>query len=709
MRTRLLLLAALAAGLLRSRLPARGERADRGERDRRRRRAGQSQPRAARYRRPPSSRGDRPGAGPLRRDRRDRARRSRRAGSSPTTACATPSASRRATGPDGSGRSPPQQVAARLRAAAEPGEPQPAQAGRSARSTSIDADDRFRARDRAARRRGPISCNCSPIPSCDRPEQWRHRALSAGRAAKPAGVRSPSPARRGRDRGQPMPTAGPAAARRARRGRGRALRRRRRRPRARRHRRRPAARARRRHRRQPPGLRSGRRAVRPRLRRQSGAARRCRRCAGRCRWRSTATRSPRRSARRASPAAQTCRARRRRSCPAPRCRTGRRCRSPTAATPRRALVAGLGAARAGSSARRDAGRPGLSAALRLSAARLADDRGRGRARARWARRPTSCLIDEVAPTNVASWYLRHFTCDASAICDAEADKALLGRAHGAAPRPTARPSSRPADRILTAACAVHPPDRAGALVPGVAAADRLPPQSVRAPPGRHAARGAGAHDAGQPAASSKDVANRLPIGRDPAAVRQRIEAMEKLLERAFIVPGTNDRIGLDVMLDLIPVVGDVIAAAMGAWIVWEARNLGMSKWHIARMSGNVGFDFLLGAIPWIGAIPDFFFRSNTPQPQDRRSAGSTSIIPATEGDRGRGGGAALAGAAARHLSEGRSGRPASLPRTRPWRPAGRGTTATPGSAGVATIARTSGTVPSAEALPSPIDGARRGR
>jgi hypothetical protein len=103
----------------------------------------------------------------------------------------------------------------------------------------------------------------------------------------------------------------------------------------------------------------------------------------------------------------------------------------------------------------------------------------------------------------------------------------------------------------------------------------------------------------------------LPIGRDPASVRRRIEAMERLLERAFTIPGTRQQIGFDVVLDLIPVVGDIIAAAMGAWIVWEARNLGMSKWHLVRMSGNVGFDFLLGAIPWIGAIPDFFFRSNT--------------------------------------------------------------------------------------------------
>jgi hypothetical protein len=107
------------------------------------------------------------------------------------------------------------------------------------------------------------------------------------------------------------------------------------------------------------------------------------------------------------------------------------------------------------------------------------------------------------------------------------------------------------------------------------------------------------------------IADSLPIGRDAASVRRRVEAMEHLLERAFVIPGTSRRIGLDVVLDVVPVAGDIVAAAMGAWIVWEARNLGMSKWQLARMGGNVGVDFLLGAIPWVGAIPDFFFRSNT--------------------------------------------------------------------------------------------------
>ena len=107
------------------------------------------------------------------------------------------------------------------------------------------------------------------------------------------------------------------------------------------------------------------------------------------------------------------------------------------------------------------------------------------------------------------------------------------------------------------------------------------------------------------------LASQLPIGRDPMSVRRRIEAMERLLERAFTVPGTNYRVGADAMVGLIPMVGDVITAAMGAWLVWEARNLGMSKFHLARMIGNVGFDTAVGAIPLAGDLFDLAFRSNS--------------------------------------------------------------------------------------------------
>ena len=103
----------------------------------------------------------------------------------------------------------------------------------------------------------------------------------------------------------------------------------------------------------------------------------------------------------------------------------------------------------------------------------------------------------------------------------------------------------------------------------------------------------------------------LPIGRDPASVRRRIEAMERLMEGLFVIPGINRRIGLDVILDALPIAGDTIGAILGGYMIWEARNLGMSKMQMARMTGNVGADWLLGLIPFVGAIPDLFFRSNS--------------------------------------------------------------------------------------------------
>jgi hypothetical protein len=101
------------------------------------------------------------------------------------------------------------------------------------------------------------------------------------------------------------------------------------------------------------------------------------------------------------------------------------------------------------------------------------------------------------------------------------------------------------------------------------------------------------------------------LGTDPASVRKRVEALEKIMERLVVIPGTNRGIGLDVILDLVPFAGSTAGALIGAYMAWEARNLGMSKWQMSRMAGNVGVDWLLGLIPWIGAIPDFLFQSNT--------------------------------------------------------------------------------------------------
>lgn len=99
--------------------------------------------------------------------------------------------------------------------------------------------------------------------------------------------------------------------------------------------------------------------------------------------------------------------------------------------------------------------------------------------------------------------------------------------------------------------------------------------------------------------------------RDPAALRKRVETLEIILERSFVIPGINRPVGLDAIVGLVPVVGDLITAAMGAYLIWEARNLGMPKWKIWRMIGNLGVDTALGAVPLVGDAFDFLYRSNT--------------------------------------------------------------------------------------------------
>ena len=108
-----------------------------------------------------------------------------------------------------------------------------------------------------------------------------------------------------------------------------------------------------------------------------------------------------------------------------------------------------------------------------------------------------------------------------------------------------------------------------------------------------------------------EIFQTLPLGKDALSVRRRVEAMERVMEGLFVIPGINRKVGMDVVLDLIPFAGSTIAAAVGAWMAWEARNIGMSKIQMARMFGNVGIDWAFGMIPFVGAIPDFFFRSNT--------------------------------------------------------------------------------------------------
>jgi hypothetical protein len=90
----------------------------------------------------------------------------------------------------------------------------------------------------------------------------------------------------------------------------------------------------------------------------------------------------------------------------------------------------------------------------------------------------------------------------------------------------------------------------------------------------------------------------------------RLEALAKLLDIAFILPGTKIRYGVDGIIGLIPVVGGIIATALSLWLVREARALG-APWHItARMLGNVAIQGVVGTVPVAGDAFDVLFRAN---------------------------------------------------------------------------------------------------
>jgi hypothetical protein len=90
----------------------------------------------------------------------------------------------------------------------------------------------------------------------------------------------------------------------------------------------------------------------------------------------------------------------------------------------------------------------------------------------------------------------------------------------------------------------------------------------------------------------------------------RIEAVARLMDGAFVLPGTNIRLGLDAIVGLVPVAGDLISGIVSSYLIWEARRLGAPRWLIARMMANTLLDTTFGAIPVVGDAFDIMFRAN---------------------------------------------------------------------------------------------------
>jgi hypothetical protein len=95
------------------------------------------------------------------------------------------------------------------------------------------------------------------------------------------------------------------------------------------------------------------------------------------------------------------------------------------------------------------------------------------------------------------------------------------------------------------------------------------------------------------------------------AAERRIGRVTHALDELVAVPGTSIRVGLDPVIGLIPVVGDAVAAVVGVWVIGEAARFGIPRLVLGRMAVNLVVDLAIGAIPFLGDLFDFAFRSNS--------------------------------------------------------------------------------------------------
>jgi hypothetical protein len=91
-----------------------------------------------------------------------------------------------------------------------------------------------------------------------------------------------------------------------------------------------------------------------------------------------------------------------------------------------------------------------------------------------------------------------------------------------------------------------------------------------------------------------------------------LEVLAWLMDRAFRIPGTNVRVGLDAILGLLPIGGDALTGMVQVGLVL----LALKHYHVpravaARMAANVLLDTTIGAIPFVGDAFDVFFKANT--------------------------------------------------------------------------------------------------
>jgi len=94
------------------------------------------------------------------------------------------------------------------------------------------------------------------------------------------------------------------------------------------------------------------------------------------------------------------------------------------------------------------------------------------------------------------------------------------------------------------------------------------------------------------------------------AALDRIDALSKLFDTAFVLPGTNIRFGIEAVMRLVPGIGDAAASALSCYLLYEAHRLEVPSQVFARLVANVALEGVVGAVPLVGDLFDVGFRAN---------------------------------------------------------------------------------------------------
>ena len=90
----------------------------------------------------------------------------------------------------------------------------------------------------------------------------------------------------------------------------------------------------------------------------------------------------------------------------------------------------------------------------------------------------------------------------------------------------------------------------------------------------------------------------------------RLKLLSERLDNSIKIPGTNQKIGIDAIIGLIPILGDLIGAVFSTYIMYSGIKMGVSSKVVTKMAANIGIEFIIGSFPIIGDIFDILWKAN---------------------------------------------------------------------------------------------------